>query len=373
MYHSPVYRRSPPPISDEEDRLRRDNMGSSTIIQHHPPYDGRSPTHAHLHSFSPTNGSHPTATYSYSSRPSTSSAVPMASSISQSPRLGPLPSPTPNGLSHISKTGFGAREQTGSTYYDPTSEHRETSSTWNPSGYSSRSAHPSPVSARFPQQSPTFPNLHAHPSSRHNSISQSPVRMNTTSPHLQQSYSTFTSTANGVSDRVIESESTPEALARQSQPKKSEEVKATRTADPMSFSSILSSTTVDPPKSTIKKAPPVKRFQRSSKTPNGDMPSSELHFSSKMRREATSSPKVDPGSKPAEARHTPAHKKASKSSHKDNEKIQQALADINAMELSDVESPGWAEAKEKHGQQARKRLLAVEDVEASKRKVRLFL
>ena len=343
-------------------------MASSTIIQQHPPYDGRSPTHAHRHSFSPTNGSHPPATYNYSSRPSTSSAAPMTSSINQSPRLGPPPSPTSNGLSHTSKAGYGAREQTGSTYYDPTSEHRDSSSTWNPTGYNSRSTHPSPVSARFPQQSPTFPNLHAHPSSRHNSISQSPVRMTATSPHLQQSYSNFTPTAKGASERVIESESTPKALTRPSQPKKSENIKPTRTADPMSFSSILSSNTVDPPKSAAKKVPPVKRFQRPSKTTNGDTPSSELTLP-KARREATSSPKVDLGPKPAEVKHTPVHKKAIKPSQRDNEKIQQALADINAMVLSDVESPGWTEAKEKHGGQARKRLLAVEDGEGGKRKV----
>ena len=192
--------------------------------------------------------------------------------------------------------------------------------------------------------------------------------MTATSPHLQQSYSNFTPTANGISERGIESESAPEALTRQSQPKKSEDVKPTRTADPMAFSSILSSNTVDPPKLTVKKAPPVKRFQRTSKTPNGDTPSSEPAFS-KARREVTSSPKVEPGLKAVEAKHIPAHKKATKSSHKDNEKVQQALAEINAMELSDVGSSGWTEEKEKHKQQARKRLLDVEDAEASKRKV----
>ena len=133
MYHSPVVQRSP---TEEDDRLRRDSLAGAGV-QQHPHYDGRSPTHAHLHSYSPTNGSHSQGTYNgYSSRPSTAAAVPLPSGIGQSPRLGPPPSPTLNGFSHMKQSGYLLRDTGASTYYDPTSEHREGSVNWGHSAYS---------------------------------------------------------------------------------------------------------------------------------------------------------------------------------------------------------------------------------------------
>ena len=45
------------------------------------------------------------------------------------------------------------------------------------------------------------------------------------------------------------------------------------------------------------------------------------------------------------------------------------MTDIDSMELSDVEAPGWEVAKQKFAQSSRKRLLDMEDVESSKQKV----
>ena len=137
MYHSPAFQRSP---TEEDDRLRRESLkGSNIQQQHHTHYDGRSPN-AQLLSYSPTNGSHPQLSYNaYPSRPSTATNIPISSTVSQSPRLGPPPSPTTNGLSHINKSSYIPREAGSSTYYDPTSEHRDGPMNWNHPGYASRS------------------------------------------------------------------------------------------------------------------------------------------------------------------------------------------------------------------------------------------
>lgn len=119
--------------------MRRERTGSAS--QRLPPYSARSPTMAH-YSYSPTNGPPPPATYgtAYASRPSSSAAMNVPSPLgpSQSPRLGPPRSPT-NGLPQLSRAAYTPREQSKNTYYDPTSDHRETPSTWSQSPYANRS------------------------------------------------------------------------------------------------------------------------------------------------------------------------------------------------------------------------------------------
>ena len=249
-----------------------------------------------------------------------------------------------------------------------------------------RSTHQSPISARFPQQSPTFPNLHAHPSSRHNSVSQSPIHT-LASPHSQKSFLNGAPSADGVLERTGASESSHVSLRRQSLSKAAEETKPTRTADPMSFSSILSSNTVDPPKFTVKQTPPVKHLRKSSKTPNGDTTPSVstltpsiitvLHQSSNenttpIKHDSTLQRPSADNVKISNLKSSSALKNSIKLAQKDNEKVQKALADIDAMELSDIESSEWLSAKQQHLQKSRKRLLVVEDGEAGKRKVSHF-
>ena len=105
----PMAERSP----EEDDRRRRD-------------YNAQSPTHSHP--YSPINGAHPQSPYNqYSSRPSTSAAMSLPPAIS--PRLGPPPSPKMNGPSHNGSM-YHHRESSGSTRYDPISEHREGQTSW---------------------------------------------------------------------------------------------------------------------------------------------------------------------------------------------------------------------------------------------------
>jgi len=137
MYPSPGVQRSP---TEENGRKRRDSMASSGVPQL-PRYPARSPTQTHFHAYSPTNGNHQSSTYNtYSSRPSSSAAMQMPPTINQSPRLGPPASPT-NGFSHLNRPTYSTREPGTSTYYDPTSEHRESSMTWAQSPYPG----PSPI------------------------------------------------------------------------------------------------------------------------------------------------------------------------------------------------------------------------------------
>jgi hypothetical protein len=137
MYHSPINQRS---SMEEDGRSRIDSMSNSGV---QPPYAVMSPTQAHFHSYSPSNGNHPSSTYNnYSSRPTSSSTMQLPPAINQSPRLGPPPSPTMNvldRLAHINRSGYAAREPGSSTFYDPTTEHRESSATWAPSPYQAHS------------------------------------------------------------------------------------------------------------------------------------------------------------------------------------------------------------------------------------------
>lgn len=57
-------------------------------------------------------------------------------------------------------------------------------------------------------------------------------------------------------------------------------------------------------------------------------------------------------------------------SDKENEKVARAMADIDAMELSDVEEPGFSDEKEDFRRRSLKRTLDVETIETGKRKVR---
>ena len=145
MYPSSAVQRSP---TDEEGRARRDRTGSASY--HLPPYPTRSPTMAHYNPYSPPNGPPQQPVYNTgyasTSRPSSSAAmsVPSAFNPNQSPRQGPPQSPT-NGVTHTSLASYTPRDQGKSTYYDPTSEHRESQSSWNQSSYANRS----PIQVRY--------------------------------------------------------------------------------------------------------------------------------------------------------------------------------------------------------------------------------
>ena len=173
------------------------------------------------------------------------------------------------------------------------------------------------------------------------------------------------------------------------QPTRNAETPKPMRADPMSFSSILSSTIVDPPKSIVKLEPVLKHSRKSPKTPNGDAAPISL-----VQPTATSTPTMPTTRKSPHKTQTPLHdenysrdrtKESSKhktpksfpstkvvptTSDKENENVEQVLAEINAMDLSDIEAPGWMDERERYKQSSQKRQISVEEVETSKRKVR---
>lgn len=155
MYNPPSVHR--PSDAEEEDRRRDTRAGSQQHRQpplHPSPYNSHSPSmishhqqqqqqqppppaNPHHHAYSPsTNGTIPPLsqpyTPTYSSRPSSSSN--MQTNVGVSPGRYPTHSPT-NGFAQPARGAYSPREVSKSTYYDPTSEHRDNSSTWNAPTY----------------------------------------------------------------------------------------------------------------------------------------------------------------------------------------------------------------------------------------------
>ena len=62
-------------------------------------------------------------------------------------------------------------------------------------------------------------------------------------------------------------------------------------------------------------------------------------------------------------------KPSSVTSDKENEKVKKEIARIDAMELSDIESPDWEIAKQRYLESSKKRQRDVEAAEDIKRKV----
>lgn len=110
--------------SDNDARRRRDSKTNNANPQ--------PPTHyspSQITSYSPTNGKHPTSPYQqFSSRPSTSSAAPIHSA--RSPHRASLPSPKMNGA--INHSAIYDQRDSGHTFYDAVSDHREGEASWNP-------------------------------------------------------------------------------------------------------------------------------------------------------------------------------------------------------------------------------------------------
>ncbi|KAF6241740.1 hypothetical protein HO173_000452 [Letharia columbiana] len=367
---------------EENDRRRRD-------------YHPQSPTHSHP--YSPGNGTHPPSPYhQYSSRPSTSATM-SQQPPAISPRLGPPPSPKTNGPSQ-NGSAYSHRDSDGSTRYDPLSEHREMPSkkqsqyntrspgqTRDPASYSSQYSDPkvSPVTYNSPtghlsQRSPTLPSSHAHPPSRHSSIPQSPARSALGSPIHPQSGFNYTSRINGSMDLPSSQGNIDED---DGQIRAKEEPKATRTANPMSFSSILSSNVPDPPKSTPRSTPALKPLKSSSHTPNGDVkPSRTAPRKSGSKRTASpkgylaptkhivkAEPELLP---PAKSLGSSKLKPGSMTSDKENEKVKKEMAKIDATPLSPIELPEYEADKQKHAKSSQKRQRDVENGEEVKRKRR---
>lgn len=151
----------------------------------------------------------------------------------------------------------------------------------------------------------------------------------------------------------------------------------------MSFSNILSSNAVEPPKTIPKAMPAVKQFQRQSHTPNGD--SGPVAAAKKVAGKKASSPKEIGGSSRKSAKpktQFPAAAKTPTNNHKigesvisdkENEKVKKEMVKIDAMGLSDTESPGWAAEKDAFIKTSCKRQADIDQLEDEKRKVRYHI
>ena len=178
----------------------------------------------------------------------------------------------------------------------------------------------------------------------------------------------------------LSSQGTIDEEISESLPKASVEPKATRTKDPMAFSSILSSTEPDAPVSLPHPTPASKHIKTSSHVPNGDAKPPTAP-SRKSASKAVSSPKDYPGQSsrqvkaefepPTLAKNMGSNKtKPGVTSDKENEKVKKEMARIDAMDMSDFDSPEYEVLKQRHVQSSLKRQHAVEAIEESKRKVR---
>lgn len=165
----------------------------------------------------------------------------------------------------------------------------------------------------------------------------------------------------------------------ESYPKPPVDTTATRTKDPMAFSSILSSNAPDPPKAAPPSTPVSRPLKSSAYVPNGDAkPSTATSRKSAAKTVAVQKDHTGPVKRSMKAEHEPAtlskglgnsKPKPSLSSDKENEKVKKEMARIDAMETSDLDTPEFEHAKQKHFQSSQKRQRDVEAAEDVKRKV----
>lgn len=230
------------------------------------------------------------------------------------------------------------------------------------------------MSSQFPQHSPTVPASHAHPPSRHNSISQSPRQPLADSP-IHRRNSSYLTDPNGAPAHPAREHSYSVGSRHENSNRTQEDHKA---SNPMSFSNILSSNAPDVPSSTPAGLPPVKQFRRAPSTPNGDAgpPSTAFRRSSHKSALAIDGHRELPKPSKAEISHpipVKAHRPKARvvpsASDKENERIEKEIARIDAMELSDIDSPDWTPAKQDFVRQSNKRLIEVQQTEDNKRKV----
>ena len=165
-----------------------------------------------------------------------------------------------------------------------------------------------------------------------------------------------------------------------SQIRAKEEPKATRTENPMSFSSILSSNVPEPPKSTPRSTPASKPLKSSSSTTNGDVkPSRAAPRKSGLKRTASPKGYLAPTKNvtkaepqpfpPAKSTGSSKLKPGLTTSDKENEKVKKEMAKIDATPLSPIDLPEYEADKQKHAKSSLKRQRDVEHGEEVKRKV----
>ena len=158
-----------------------------------------------------------------------------------------------------------------------------------------------------------------------------------------------------------------------------EEPRVTRTKDPMSFSSILSSNVPDPPKVVSRSTATPKQSKAISLTPNGDSKSfSAVPRKSLSKQAAPPRDHTTPAKRAIKAEaDIPLTKSLNVSRpkpnsvvlDKENEKVKKEMVRIDTMDLSDIDAPEWESAKQRYLATSQKRQRDVEAAEEVKRKV----
>ena len=192
---------------------------------------------------------------------------------------------------------------------------------------------------------------------------------------MQPNHSSISHIVNGTSEPSVGTDNmTVEAappIKAEPQPKR---------ADPMSFSNILSSTNAEetkpaPPADTIMTdAPPAPKLA------NGDMNSIQAPTpppASTPRKTSKATPPKERKPRKDTVRDS-GRGKAGKQAlvkkplpiAKEDDKVRQAMTEIDANEKSDLESPGFETFQEKHYRLGEKRFAVVEENESARRKVR---
>ncbi|KAL8970345.1 MAG: hypothetical protein Q9197_003859 [Variospora fuerteventurae] len=317
----------------------------------------------------------------------------------QSPRRTHLPSPKTNGT--VNHGAIYDQRDNPHSFYDAVADHRESQASWNPhyhvssptqnrdpasfAGYyqdarTSPTAYHSPMSSHFPLRSPTAHSSHAHPPSRHDSISQSPRQTVLDHPDHRRTSSYYADP--NVSSGPPALERPPSTGSRrESHARPQEDSKA---SNPMSFSNILSSNAADPPIATSQELPPTKQFRKAPSVSSGEVaPASDV-----FKRPSYKSSPVTTTHEYSEPRRPskydthhptsfPIPKLSSRSavsmSDKDNDRVRKELAKIDTMELSDIDAPEWEMAKQDFIRSSKKHLLEVGKSEENKRKRRRII
>lgn len=141
MYHpSSSSQRSS--IVDEGDWTQSNKTMATDRRQSSYTSHSHSPTFSHFHPpFTAANASYERgSSYPTIHHPPTPAPLPLSSAGQQSPgtRQVHIPSSSTNGFPPVNGSPFQPPEKASSTFYDPTSDHREASPTWTRSDYPNR-------------------------------------------------------------------------------------------------------------------------------------------------------------------------------------------------------------------------------------------
>ena len=153
----------------------------------------------------------------------------------------------------------------------------------------------------------------------------------------------------------------------------------TRTANPMAFSSILSSNSNEPSKEQLRPPSPTKQQTKSVESSIDERNSSVSSIQKIAKKPAPlkSSPAPKRKIKKSAVKSISPRKQLNGSfkqalpstSDKENEKIQKEVDRIDAMTLSDIEAPGWEESRNNYEQVHHERQNFVNGLEQAKRRV----